>query len=135
MIKIKIMKKVTFVKKQGPVIIFLTAIIFLSGCGINSGITNQFSVNGANTNVVLQKKNFKVLGTVSGESSDSYIFLIGGSKQNLIARAKQNMIDNAKLEGTSKAIINVTLEEHNMLILVYIERTIIVHGTVIEFTE
>ena len=129
------MKKLLCIKKQGTGILFLVAILFLSGCGINSGLVNQYSVNGANSNVVLQKKNFKVLETVSGESSDSYLFFIGGHKQNLVAKAKQNMIDNARLYGTSKAIINVTIEEHAVFKFVYIERIITVHGTVIEFLE
>lgn len=129
------MKKLTFIRKKGFITLFLIATIFLSGCGINSGIINQFSVNGANTNVVLEKKNFKVIGTVNGEATDTYLFFIGGFKQTLAAKAKQNMIENAKLEGTSKAIINVTLEEHNKFIFVYFKRTITVHGTVIEFTE
>jgi hypothetical protein len=129
------MKKLSFIKKQGTSILFLVATIFLSGCGISSGLVNQYSVNGANSNVILQKKNFKVVETVSGESSDSYIFFIGGHKQNLVAKAKQNMIDNAKLLGTSKAIINITTEEHDVFKFVYMKRIITVHGTVIEFLE
>lgn len=129
------MKNLSFIKKQGIKILALVAIIFLTGCGVNSGIVNQYSVNAANSNVILQKKNFKVIGTVSGESADSYVFFIGGYKQNLVAKAKQNMIENAKLDGTSKAIINVTTEEHNVFKFVYIKRIITVHGTVIEFLE
>lgn len=129
------MKKLLRIKEQGIRILFLVAILFLSGCGINSGLVNQYSVNGANSNVILQKKNFKVIETVSGESSDSYLFFIGGHKQNLVAKAKQNMIENAKLYGTSKAIINVTIEEHDVFKFVYIERILTVHGTVIEFLE
>ena len=129
------MKKLIITRKLALAATILIATTLLSGCGINSGIINQFSVNGANTNVVLQKKNFKVVETVSGEATDTYLFLIGGNKQNLVAKAKQNMIEKAKLEGTSKAIINVTLEEHNKFIFVYFKRTITVHGTVIEFTE
>jgi len=129
------MKKLSCIKKQGTSVLFLVAIIFLSGCGINSGLVNQYSVNGANTNVILQKKNFKVIGTVSGESSDSYLFFIGGHKQNLVAKAKQNMIESAKLDGTSKALINLTTEEHDVFKFVYIKRIITIHGTVIEFLE
>jgi hypothetical protein len=129
------MKKLSCIKKRGTGILFFVAIVFLSGCGVNSGLVNQYSVNGANTDVILQKKNFKVIGTVTGESADSYLFFIGGHKQNLVARAKQNMIESAKLDGTSKAIINVTTEEHDVFKFVYIKRVITVHGTVIEFLE
>jgi hypothetical protein len=109
--------------------------LLVTGCGVNSGLVNQFSANVSNSNVVLQNKNFKVLGTVSGDASDSYVFGIGGNKQNLVAQAKQKMIENAKLEGAPKAIINVTVEEHGKLIFVYLKRTITVHGVVVEFTE
>jgi hypothetical protein len=129
------MKTLSCIKEKGASILFLVAIVFLSGCGINSGLVNQYSVNGANTNVILQKKNFKVIGTVTGESSDSYLFFIGGHKQNLVSKAKQIMIESAKLDGTAKAIINVTTEEHDVFKFVYIKRIITVHGTVIEFLE
>jgi hypothetical protein len=129
------MKTLSIIKKRGLIIASMIAIFLLTGCGISSGLMNQFSVNGTNTNVVLQKNNFKVVGTVSGDASDSYVFGIGLNKQYLVAKAKQNMIENAKLDGSSKAIINVTIEEHATLILVYVKRTITVHGTVIEFTE
>lgn len=129
------MKTLSSIKKKGISILLLVGIFVLSGCGINSGLINQYSVNGANTNVILQKKNFKVIGTVTGESSDSYIFFIGGRKQNLVARAKQSMIESAKLDGTAKAIVNVTTEEHAVFKFVYMKRIITVHGTVVEFLE
>ena len=128
------MKKLLLTEKQLHIGLFLLAVILLAGCGVSSGLMNQYSVNGANSNVVLQKDNFKVLGTVSGEASDSYLFFIGGKTKNLIAIAKKNMIEKAGLVGTSKAIINITLEEHNKFAFVYIKKTITVHGTVIEFT-
>lgn len=130
------MKTKIIKKKSVLTTVLMIALFFLTGCGINSGIINQYSANGAYTNVVLQKKNFNVIGTVSGEATDSYVLFIGGFKQTLIAKAKQNMIQNAKLDGTSRAIINITVEEHNKFFLIfYFKRTITVHGTVIEFTE
>jgi len=129
------MKNFTSIKRNSIYSAILIMVILLSGCGVNSGLMNQYSVNGANTNVVLEKKNFKVVETVSGDATDNYWFFIGGFKQTLVAKAKQKMIENAKLEGTSKAIINVTIEEHSKFMFVYIKRTITVHGTVIEFTE
>lgn len=129
------MKNLIFSRRNALYTAVLIAVVFLSGCGVNSGIMNQYSVNGANTNVVLQKNNFKVVENVSGDATDTYWFFIGGFKQTLVAKAKQNMIEKAKLEGTSKAIINVTLEEHNKFMFIYVKRTVIVHGTVIEFKE
>ena len=85
------MKKLLLTKNQLHICLFLFAVILLAGCGVSSGLINQYSVNGANSNVVLQKDNFKVLGTVSGEASDSYLFFIGGKTNNLIAKAKKNI--------------------------------------------
>jgi hypothetical protein len=129
------MKIISFINRKIYLVTSFFSIILLSGCGMNSGLVNQFSVNGANSNVILQKNNFKVIGTVSGEAKDTYVFGFGGLTRDLVARAKQDMIKNAELDGTSRAIINVTLEEHYALFLVVAEKTIIVHGTVIEFTE
>lgn len=129
------MKTINLIKKHAIIAMAAVSMVLFSGCGISSGLYNQFSVHCANTNVVLQKNNFKVVGSVSGESSATYIVGIGLNKETLVAKAKQSMIDNAKLDGTSKAIINVTVEEHVTFILVYVERKIKVHGTVIEFTE
>ncbi len=129
------MKTKSFINRKILLAISFISIYLLSGCGLNSGLMNQFSVNGANTNVILQENNFKVVGTVSGEAKDTYVFGFGGLTTDLVARAKQQMIKNAELDGTSRAIINVTLEEHHALFVILVEKTIIVHGTVIEFTD
>ncbi len=129
------MKTKFFLNKKLFLIISIFSIIILSGCGINSGLINQLSVNNTTTDVVLQENNFKVIGTVSGEAKDTYIFGFGGLTTDLVAKAKQDMIKKAALEGTSKAIINVTLEEHKALFVILVERTIFVHGTIIEFTD
>ena len=129
------MKTINFIKKHAIIAVAAVSLVLFSGCGISSGLHNQLSVQGANTNVVLQKNNFKVLGTVSGTSDATYVLGVGLNKNTLIAQAKQQMLDNAKLEGASKAVINVTVEEHVTFILVYVKRIVKVHGTVIEFTE
>jgi hypothetical protein len=129
------MKTINFIKKHAIIAMAAVSLVLLSGCGISSGLHNQFSVNGANTNVVLQKNNFKVLGSVNGTSEATYVLGVGLNKNTLIAQAKQQMLDNAKLDGSSKAVINVTVEEHVTFILVYVKRTVKVHGTIIEFTE
>lgn len=129
------MKIISFINRKILTVISLFSIFLLSGCGINSGLINQLNVHGASTNVILQENNFKVVGTVSGEAKDTYILGFGGLTRDLVATAKQNMIANAELDGTSRAIINVTIEEHHALFVILVEKTIIVHGTVIEFTD
>ncbi len=131
---LKSLPKNSFIKQRqikSALIIILFA--SLSSCGRNSGLTNQFSTYGSNTNVILSENNYKVVGTVKGSASDFRAFGFGGFKKDLVARAKQNMLDSAKLEGTSRAVINMSLERHKSRFPILATHTITVHGTVIEF--
>lgn len=80
-------------------------IALLSGCGLDTSLTrNQ---NSLQTNVVLQKNNYKVLKTITGEATATYIFGIGGlSNKALKDNAIATMVKNAKLDGKAQAIIN-----------------------------
>jgi hypothetical protein len=103
--------------------------------GFNS--SNTLNSTTVLTNVVLSKNNFKVVGKTKGTASNWYLFLLfGGMRRRLLGRAYQNMLDEAKLEGTSRAVINVTYDWHTRFILwVYGDITITVYGTVIEFID
>lgn len=113
-------------------IVFLPMILITS-CGIHSAMVGN--INNSNTNVELSKKNFKIIGRVSGSSTATYVFGIGGlSNKNLIERAKAEML--GQLSGGSRAIINVTTESHYTLIVPFFYRkTITVSAHLIEFTE
>ena len=85
-----------------------TAFLF-SSCAIHSGLT--FNTNNHETQVVLSKKNYKVVESVKGEAEAMYIFGIGGlSKNALIAEAKADMLLKADIIGGARAIINETVE-------------------------
>jgi len=103
--------------------------------GLNS--LYPINTNNTSTEVLLTKKNYKVIKRVSGEASATYILGVGGlSNKHLIEKAKNMMYDNAKLEGGAKAIINVSAEVHNGIwILIYSRRSVHVSGYLIEFTE
>jgi len=106
----------------------------LSSCGIHSGLTKN--VNNQTTEVVLSKNNFKVVEVVQGESKATYVFGIGGlKKQALISEARADMLSNSNLLGSSKAIINETVEIKNSFFLVARKYKVIVSAYVIEFTE
>lgn len=116
----------------------ILAILIISVLVTSCGIQHAFVLNttGNVTNVELNKKNFKVVGKVSGSSTANYIFGIGGiNKKALIENAKSEMLLNANLEGAARAIVNVTIEEDFRFYLVYFKRTVKVSGHVIEFTE
>jgi hypothetical protein len=107
----------------------------LGSCGVNSGLINQVTTYNNGTNVVLQEANYKVIGTFSGEASTNYFLGFGGFT-NLVSEAKKDLYQKAGLEGTSRAIINMSLEmQKDYYTALFQERTVIVHGTVIEFTK
>lgn len=115
-------------------IIIITSILMTS-CGIHSAMVGN--VNNNNTNVELSKKNFKVIEKVSGKSTATYIFGIGGlSNKALIEKAKFKMLENADLIGGSKAIINLTTESHISIVYpLFFQKRVTVSGHIVEFTE
>lgn len=108
------------------------AMLFTS-CGLSrQASSNQ---NLAQTDVVLSKKNYKVIGTVTGESQQNYWFGIGGLSQKSVADAAvSDMYKNANLTG-SQAIINTNVSYKNKMILIYTQAKCQAQGTIIEFTE
>lgn len=86
--------------------------------------------------MILAKNNYKVLGTVTGESKQNYWFGIGGlSKKSLGQSAMSEMYKNADLDGKSRAVINVNVAYKNKFILIHNQAKAIATGTLIEFTE
>jgi hypothetical protein len=120
------MKKIT---------VLLLGITFLfSSCAFHKGLTTNANVN--NTEVVLTKKNFKVTERVQGESKATYILGIGGHSRNaMIAEARTKMLSNANIIGSSKAIINETVETKKSFFPFVGVAKVVVSGYVIEFTE
>lgn len=115
-------------------IVFLASALMTS-CGIHSAMVGN--INSITTNIDLSKNNFKVIDRVSGKSSATYVFGIGGlSNKALVEKAKVKMLENANLIGSSKAIINVATESHSSLFFpFYSRKTITVSAHVVEFTE
>jgi hypothetical protein len=88
------------------------------------------------TNVVLQKKNFKVLGQAYGQSKAVYVFGLGGVyKSALRANAVDEMSRSVKLTG-SQALANITIHTSVMTVFgIYTEVICDATANVIEFTE
>ncbi|GJH41223.1 hypothetical protein RCZ04_17730 [Capnocytophaga sp. HP1101] len=116
------------------IILFSALALLLASCGVTRELSHN--VNNHTTQVVLAKNNFKVVEHVKGEASNQYFLLfIGGGKRALVEKARAKMLKNANLEGSSKAIINETVEVHWIFIWVGIQYTVTVSADVIEFTE
>lgn len=120
--------------KKTLVACFACLALMCTSCGISRQATGN--TNLTQTEVVLAKKNYRVVGTVNGESTQKYWLGIGGmSKKSLQESAMSEMYKNANLKG-SQAIINVNVCYKNKFILgVYTTATALATGTVIEFTE
>ena len=112
----------------------LAALAFLcTGCAFSREAASNSNL--VQTEVVLAKKNFRVIGNVSGESAQNYWLGFGGmSKKSLGQSAMSSMYENADLKG-SQAIINVNVTYKNRFILIYNQAKAIATGTVIEFTD
>lgn len=106
------------------------ALFLFSSCAVHSGLTTN------TTEVILSKKNFTVIQSVQGVSKATYIFGLGGlSKKGLIAEARAKMLRKAKIEGTSKAIINETIEVKHSFFPIVRTYQVIVSGHIVEFTD
>jgi hypothetical protein len=93
-------------------------------------------MNNHTTEVVLSKKNFKVLESVQGESKAMFIFGFGGlSKKAMIAEAKADMYTKANIVGKPRAIINETVEIRHSLFPFVRVYLVVVSGHIVEFTE
>ncbi len=107
--------------------------LLCTSCGVSRQATGNTNIT--QTEVVLAKKNYKIVGMVKGESAQNYWFGIGGlSKKSLGESAMSEMYKNANLKD-SQAIINVNVSYKNKFILIHNQAKAIATGTVIEFVE
>jgi len=115
--------------------IVMVSALFITSCGYHHALVGNLNTNV--TNVELSRQNFKVIDKVSGTSTATYIFGIGGlSNRALIQRAKANMLRNADLTGNARAIVNLVTENHVAIFYpVFFRRTVTVSGHIVEFYE
>ena len=120
--------------KKTLIFLLFAASLSITSCGGSSSLMSNTSAS--QTTVELSKKNFNILGKVSGKSSNTYVFGIGGmSNKALLEQAKNNMMANANLSG-SKAVINITYDKHfNGFAPFYSSVTITASAYIVEFTE
>lgn len=108
--------------------------LFLSSCAAHYGLPKNYNQN--TTEVVLTKKNFKVIQIVKGEAQATYIFGIGGlAKNGLIAEAKAKMLKSAGMEGAARTVVNEIVEVKTSGFLFVNKYKVIVSGQIVEFTE
>ena len=122
-------------KKLLMLFVLVATIFGFSSCQLHSGLAVNLNQN--TTNVVLQDNNYKIVQKVRGEAQADYFFYFGGfRKKGLIEEARANMLESANLVGSSKAVINETVETSLTTIAgVFSFVKVTVSGYVIEFTE
>ena len=118
--------------------LFLVLVVIMFGmtsCSLHDGLTHNLNQN--STNVVLQDNNYTIVQKVRGESQADYFFYFGGfRKKGLIEEARADMLENANLIGSSKAVINETVEtSYTTFCGIYSNVKVTGSGYVVEFKE
>lgn len=116
----------------------LVALLLCSSCSVtfqNAIMNHNYSTD--NIDLRSQTENYRVVGTVTGHASATYIFTIGGLSEDakrIFASSYNDMVANARLKS-NQAIINVVTEKRTNLFFYPIFSRQIVHttGTIIEF--
>ena len=116
--------------KKFGVLVSLLAVLCLTGCGVSSAISNNFT----ETQVVLSENNFNVVGQAYGEAQATYICGIGGlGRKALRNNAIDEMSKNANLRG-AQTLTNITTKSSiKMITPFYIEVTCTATANIIEF--
>ncbi len=107
----------------------------LTSCGL--GLATVQNQNQNSTQVHLSESNYKIVNRVKGSSEVSYVLIFGGKdKLQLYQDAHASMVEEADLGSGSRALVNLSTEEHiGGWPPFHYTRTITVSAHVIEFTD
>lgn len=121
-------------KKFLKLLIVALGAMALASCG--STYFHTSNQNDTRTSVELTQKNFKVIRPVSGFSSATYVFGIGGASRTAArGNAVEDMFSNANLTG-AQTIVNIYVKKHVSSFLgIYKRVSYSATGLVIEFTK
>ncbi len=121
-------------KKIASVVLIVAVMFIAPSCAMHYGLHRN--VNNNITNVVLDRKNYKIIQKVKGSSSALSVLGIGGAFTPLVEAARSKMLEKADLIGSSRAVIHETVEvNYKNYVGVVDVKTVTVSAYVIEFTE
>lgn len=105
-------------------------------CSCSAHLYSTLNYNISETQVVLDKANFDVVGNIDGCARATYFLGIGGmSQKSLKGNAVADMYKKANLTG-SQAIINTTFKKRvSNVLLVYSQIEYTASGIIIEFYD
>lgn len=113
-------------------VVFCSLFMF-TGCGVMDHLTTN--ANLTQTQVQLSSNNYKVIGQVVGEATDTYILGFGGlSKSTIANNSYAEMLKNANLKD-SQTIIHITTTTKVKDFIVWQEISSVTTGIVIEFVD
>ena len=121
-------------------LIIFALLLLVNNCGF---MPEGYLGHSTNTQVILSEANYKIINTVKGQATATFILGIGPFNNRLYSRAKIDMLENANLAGggnKSRALINITTDEQiKYFILGYFplwfSKTVYMSADVIEFME
>ena len=121
-------------------LIIFALLLLVNNCGF---MPEGYLGHSTNTQVILSEANYKIINTVKGQATATFILGIGPFNNRLYSRAKIDMLENANLAGggnKSRALINITTDEQiKYFILVYFPlwftKTVYMSADIIEFKE
>ena len=129
-----------FKKNIKKLLIIFSLLLLVNSCGF---MPAGYLGHSTNTQVILSEANYKIINSVRGKATATFILGVGPSNDRLYSRAKKDMLENANLAGggnKSRALINITTDEQiKYFILFYFplwfSKTVYMSADVIEFME
>jgi hypothetical protein len=120
-------------------LIIFSLLLLVNNCGF---MPTGYVGHSTNTQVILSEANYKIINSVRGNATATFILGIGPFNDQLYYRAKRDMLENANLSGggnKSRALINITSDEQIKYFWFYFpfwfSKTVYITADVIEFKE
>lgn len=117
--------------------IFLLSAVVMSLLFTSCNSSRELSANlfQTETQVVLSRRNYRIVKPVEGVSRQTKVMFFGGmSKRSFAESAVTQMVRNAELQGP-QAIIHTTVHIKKQFYLFWWKRKAIANGLVIEFMD
>ena len=128
-----------FKKNIKKLLIIFPLLLLVNNCGF---MPQGYLGHSTNTQVILSEANYKIINSVRGDATATFILGVGPSNNRLYSRAKKDMLENANLAGggnKSRALINIATDEQIRFVWFYIpfwfSKTVYITADVIEFKE
>ena len=131
-----------FKKNIKKSLIIFSLLLLVNNCGF---MPEGYLGHSTNTQVILSEANYKIINTVRGQATATFILGIGPFNDRLYSRAKRDMLEKANLSGggnKSRALINITTDEQIRYFVfpwpplpIWFNKTVYITADIIEFKE